>query len=81
MSVLMTAGLMEKVVAGNSFNVTNPGPASTGGTFANATGGAQGTSSGPTPTATFANSAVVLADPLTGFAVSLLSMAALFLAL
>ena len=87
MNVLMTAGLMDSVVAGNSFNVTNPGPAAstngTGGTFANSTGGgsAQGTSSGPTPTATFANSASVLAGPTSGAAVFLLSFAALFLAI
>lgn len=87
MSVLMTADLMENVVAGNFFNVTNPGPAASttgnGGTFANSTGGGspQGTSAGPTPTATFANSAGVLAGPQSGAVITVISFAAFFLAL
>ncbi|KAL1870807.1 hypothetical protein VTK73DRAFT_2436 [Phialemonium thermophilum] len=51
--VLQQAGLQDKVVAGNFFVVTNPGPAQTGGSSDNATSVATGTSSlsGPSGTA------------------------------
>ncbi|KAI1746246.1 PEBP-like protein [Xylaria scruposa] len=46
-SVLTSAGLVDQVVAGNFFNVTNPGPV-TGTTTSNSTtGGNNGTSSNP----------------------------------
>jgi phosphatidylethanolamine-binding protein (PEBP) family uncharacterized protein len=50
--VLTSAGLADKIVAGNFFNVTNPGPISGATTSNSTTGGGNGTNSGsssPTP--------------------------------
>lgn len=74
MSVLMSAGLADKVVAGNSFNVTNPGPvqANTGGGFSNSTtgtgsgGGASGTGTVTAPSA----SSTFFAEASSNFGVS-----------
>ncbi|KAI0909064.1 PEBP-like protein [Ustulina deusta] len=48
-SVLTSAGLADKVVAGNFFNVTNPGPVSDSTASNSTTGRGNGTSSGSPP--------------------------------
>ncbi|KAI0457045.1 phosphatidylethanolamine-binding protein [Xylaria acuta] len=48
-SVLTSAGLADKVVAGNFFNVTNPGPASEATASNSTTGGGNGTNSNDPP--------------------------------
>ncbi|KAI3324946.1 PEBP-like protein [Xylariaceae sp. AK1471] len=58
--VLTSAGLADKVVAGNFFNVTNPGPVSGTTTSNSTTGGGNGTGSGSPPTQ----------SPITGSAIS-----------
>ncbi|KAI0967431.1 phosphatidylethanolamine-binding protein [Xylaria arbuscula] len=60
LSVLTSVGLADKVVAGNWFNVTNPGPVSDSSKGSgNSTGGGNGTSSGSSPSQ----------SPITGAAV------------
>lgn len=71
MSTLTAAGLQTKVVAGNFYNVTNPGPATNAGT--NSTGTGTGTGSGTATTA--AASPVQASQSLTAlvlFAVAML---------
>ncbi|KAI8947935.1 phosphatidylethanolamine-binding protein [Xylaria longipes] len=48
-SVLTSAGLVDKVVAGNFFNVTNPGPVSDGTASNSTTGNGNGTNSSNPP--------------------------------
>ncbi|GAW17337.1 hypothetical protein ANO14919_067930 [Xylariales sp. No.14919] len=58
--VLTSAGLVDKVVAGNFFNVTNPGPVEGTKSSNSTTGGGNGTNSGSSPSQ----------SPVTGAAVS-----------
>lgn len=48
--VLLSAGLADKVVAGNFFNVTNPGPLSGSPTSNSTSGGGNGTNPETSPT-------------------------------
>lgn len=88
LSVLTQAGLEGEVIAGNYFNVTNPGPAqgtATGGTFPNttATGGGSASGTGSAPSTTppvIPNGGVVIGLP--GFALlALLGVLGVFMAL
>ncbi|KAB5575851.1 phosphatidylethanolamine-binding protein [Coniochaeta sp. 2T2.1] len=90
MSVLMQAGLESKVVAGNSFNVTNPGPAqnNNGGGFTNSTtgttgNGAAGTGSvsAPSASSTFVTGAGSVTGPSGGLLLVLLGAGAALLSL
>lgn len=91
MSVLMQAGLASKVVAGNSFNVTNPGPVqnNNGGGFSNTStgttsgGGAAGTGSvtAPSASSSFISGAGSMTGTPGGFLLALLGVAAVFLGL
>jgi hypothetical protein len=90
MTVLMQAGLEAKVVAGNSFNVTNPGPVqnNNGGSFTNSTGttgggGTAGTGivSAPSASSTFFSEAGDIVGPSGGFMLALLGAGAVFLGL
>jgi phosphatidylethanolamine-binding protein (PEBP) family uncharacterized protein len=82
MTVLMQAGLDSKVVAGNSFNVTNPGPAqnSKGGGFSNSTTGTtggkspSGTGSRPGASSTFVAGAGSITGRSSGFLLALLGV-------
>jgi hypothetical protein len=84
MTVLKQAGLATKVVAGNSFNVTNPGPVqnnnnNSGGGFTNSTTGGgrgglgTGTVTGPSSTSTFATAAGSVTGPSAGVVLALLA--------
>ncbi|KAI0814383.1 phosphatidylethanolamine-binding protein [Xylaria sp. FL0064] len=68
-SVLTSAGLADKVVAGNFFNVTNPGPVSDS-TTNSSTSGSNGTSSGSSPS----QSPVIAAGVEQGANASLLAI-------
>ncbi|OIW29903.1 PEBP-like protein [Coniochaeta ligniaria NRRL 30616] len=91
MTVLMQAGLAAKVVAGNSFNVTNPGPAqnTNGGGFTNSTTGSSGgkgatgtgSVSSPSASSTFVTGAGSVTGPSSGFVLALLGAGAVFLGL
>ncbi len=63
MSVLMMANLMDKVVAGNSFNVTNPGPAQSGG-GAGSNSSTGGTGSQPSNVPFFSGASSIASQPL-----------------
>jgi len=81
MQVLMQAGLMDKVVAGNFFNVTNAGPVNStstggGGSSGMGSGRASGTMSMPTTTA-FAGASGLAVPGLLG----LVAAAAFFVGL
>jgi phosphatidylethanolamine-binding protein len=82
-TVLTSANLVDKVVAGNSFNVTNPGPAqnSVAGTgTGNETGSTSSTGATSSTTATFRGDAGVTV-PSGGMVFGLLAAGAVFLGL
>ncbi len=79
MNVLMMTNLMDKVVAGNSFNVTNPGPAQSGNGGGAGGGGSNsstGTGSQPSP---FSGAGVV--SQSVQVVIGLVAAAGLFLSL
>ncbi|KAJ9148229.1 PEBP-like protein [Pleurostoma richardsiae] len=86
-NVLTSAGLLDKVVAGNFFNVTNAGPAtsfsnSTTGTTTGggSTAGTGSTGTSPTPTASL-TAAAVASGPQTGIVACLLAVTWMLLTL
>ncbi|KAH8908742.1 hypothetical protein BR93DRAFT_936344 [Coniochaeta sp. PMI_546] len=91
MSVLMQAGLATKVVAGNFFNVTNPGPVqnSNGGGFSNSSTGTNGGSgaagtgsvSSPSASSTFVTGVGSANAPSGGVVIALLGAGAVFFGL
>lgn len=83
-TVLGQAGLANKVVAGNFFNVTNAGPAMTGsgGMFGNGTTPSTGTPVPPArPTGSVIAGGVSLLGHASGVLMGLVAVASLFLAL
>ena len=91
MSVLTQAGLAAKVMAGNSFNVTNPGPVEnvSGGGFSNSTTGTTagsgsagtGSVSAPSASSTFLASAGSISGPSGAFSLVVFGAGAVFLGL
>lgn len=78
-TVLTSAGLADKVLAGNYFNVTNPGPvAATNTTTTNSTTGGGGSGSTPSPSPI---SAATVSQRASGLLIGIMMVGVAFFAL